>query len=69
MPTCQTATQRRSLEGRPVSLLLSDGSRLEEALLVLSDRGRTSTLWLEVHGVDRFVRTDEVAEMFERRAA
>jgi transcriptional antiterminator Rof (Rho-off) len=56
---------RRSLEGHCVSLVLTDGSRLENVRLVLSGRARVQTLWLEVDGVDRFVEADQVTKLIE----
>jgi hypothetical protein len=56
----------RSLEGRPVSLALADGSRIDGAVLV---SGGTRTAWIFSNGADRFVPLAEVIDVWEAPAA
>ena len=51
------------LEGRRVSVALTDGSRLDDCELV-SATGR-ATLWLFVNGTDVFVPVAEVTDAWE----
>ena len=52
------------LEGRQVSVSLSNGSRIDDCQLV-SARVRTETLWLFSNGQDLFVPVDDVIEVWE----
>ena len=52
------------LEGRRVSVALTDGSRIDDCELVSSGHGRT-TLWLFVNGSDVFVPMAEVIDAWE----
>ena len=52
------------LEGRRVSLALTDGSRLDDCELVSTGHGAT-TLWLYVNGDDLFVSVADVTDAWE----
>ena len=52
------------LEGRRVSLALTDGSRLDDCELVSIGHG-AETLWLHVNGDDVFVPVAEVTDAWE----
>ena len=62
-------SQLRSLEGRQVSVALTDGTRIEYAQLVSSGRGTVRTLWVFTNGVDAFVPLYEVVDVWEAAAA
>ena len=64
-PNTNSARALRHLEGHRVTLALTDGSRLDEVMLVSSGRNRATTLWLDVDGIDVFVSRSEVLEAFE----
>ena len=52
------------LEGRRVSLALTDGERLDDCELVSAGHG-AATLWLFVNGVDVFVSVADVTDAWE----
>jgi len=52
------------LEGRRVSVALTNGSRLDDCELVSAGHG-TTTLWLYVNGGDVFVPVAEVTDAWE----
>jgi hypothetical protein len=52
------------LEGRRVSVALTDGSRLDDCELVSAAHG-TNTLWLYVNGDDLFVPVADVTDAWE----
>ncbi len=52
----------RKLEGRRVRVALTDGSRLDDVVLVSCGRGPVSSLWLEVDGVDVFVQRLQITD-------
>jgi len=52
------------LEGRRVSVALTDGSRLDDCELVSTGHGRGS-LWLFVNGSDVFVPVVDVSDAWE----
>jgi hypothetical protein len=52
------------LEGRRVSVALTDGSRLDDCELVSAGHG-TATLWLFVNGDDVFVSVSDVTDAWE----
>ncbi len=56
----------KGLEGHHVSLALRDGTRIDDCQLVSSGRRGTRTLWLFATGSDRFVRVDDVVDLWER---
>jgi hypothetical protein len=61
--------QLRSLEGCRVGVALRDGSRIDDAQLVSSGRGKVRTLWVFTDGVDAFVRLSDVVDVWEAAAA
>jgi hypothetical protein len=63
------ASQLKLLEGRRVRVALRDGSRIDDAQLVSSGRGRVRTLWVFTNGVDAFVPLPEVVDVWEVVAA
>jgi len=63
------ASQLKLLEGRRVRVALRDGSRIDDAQLVSSGRGRVQTLWVFTNGVDAFVPLPEVVDVWEAVAA
>ena len=58
----------RDLEGRRVSLVLADGSVVDDALVVSCGRGRTSSVWFELGGMDFFLHRTQVLEAREPRS-
>ena len=52
------------LEGRRVSLALTDGSRIDDCELVSAGHG-AATLWLYVNGGDVFVPVANVTDAWE----
>ena len=54
-----SSTRLHSLRGRNVSLVLRDGTRIDDCRLVSTSRSSTSTVWLVSDGADLFVRRDE----------
>jgi hypothetical protein len=54
----------RALEGHHVSVLLVDGSRIEDCELVSVGRGRTETLWILTRDGDAFLRLADVDELW-----
>ena len=55
----------RQLEGRQVSVALTDGSRIDDCQLVSAGRYGASTLWLFSNGADRFVALADVTDLWE----
>ena len=58
-------THLRSLEGRRVSVALSDGSRIDDCQLVSSGRRPFQRLWLFVNGIDAFLSPADVLAIWE----
>jgi hypothetical protein len=54
-----------SLEGRTVSVALSDGSRIDECQLVSAGRHGVTSLWLALGDTDVFVPIVDVADVWE----
>jgi hypothetical protein len=50
-------------EGRQVSIVLTDGSRLDDCELVSAGRGRTRTLWIYTGGQDAFIPHQDVLDL------
>jgi hypothetical protein len=63
--TGKRVNQFRRLEGRRVSLALTDGSRIDDCQLISAGRHAVSSLWLFSNGRDIFVALDNVVEMWE----
>ena len=55
----------RALEGRQVSIALTDGSRIDDCQLVSGVRHDRATLWLYDNGEDRFVALIDVRDVWE----
>ena len=61
--------QLSALEGRQVSLALSNGDRIDDAQLVSARRNRAGTLWLFTNGSDRFIAVEDVVDVWEAQPA
>ena len=55
------------VEGRHVSVALSDGSRIDDCQLVSAGRHHARSLWLFTGGQDTFVPLDDVVDLWEYR--
>ena len=55
----------RQLEGRPVSLALADGSRIDNCTLVSAGRGQARTMWVFIDGIDAFIHQADVLAVWE----
>jgi hypothetical protein len=55
----------RALEGRHVSLSLSDGSRLDDVELVSAGRTDLRTIWVFAYGMDTFLPRAAVVDVWE----
>jgi hypothetical protein len=53
------------LEGRRVSVALTDGSRLDDCELISAGHHGTTTLWLYVNGGDVFVPVADITDAWE----
>jgi hypothetical protein len=62
-------SELRSLEGRQVSVALSDGSRIDDCQLVSAGRPGVRTLWVFSNGSDTFLPLPDVVDVWEPRAA
>jgi hypothetical protein len=58
-------TQLRGLEGRQVSVALTNGARIDDCSLVSVGRGRTTTVWIFTNGSDLFVESSDVVDVWE----
>lgn len=56
-----------ALEGRHVSVALSDGSRIDDCQLVSLGRHGAHSLWLFHEGCDTFVPLGDVVDLWEHR--
>ena len=63
--TKQRACSLKSLEGRQVSVALTNGGRIDDCQLVSSGRRRLGSLWLFTNGEDVFVPLSEVVDVWE----
>jgi hypothetical protein len=59
----------RHLEGRRVSLVLNDGSRIIDAQLISAGRPGLSSAWILIDGTDNFIPVMAVTEVWEISAA
>jgi len=59
----------RSLEGRQVSVALSDGSRIDDCQLVSAGRRPSQRLWFFVNGIDVFLPPADVLAIWEAPSA
>jgi hypothetical protein len=55
----------RHLEGRRVSLVLDDGSRILDAQLISAGRPGLSSVWVLIDGTDNFIPVMAVTEVQE----
>jgi hypothetical protein len=55
----------RHLEGRRVSLVLDDGSRILDAQLISAGRPGLSSVWILIDGTDNFIPVLAVTEVQE----
>ena len=62
-------SELRSLEGRQVSVSLSDGSRIDDCQVVSAGRPGVQTLWVFTNGADTFVPLPDIIDVWELRAA
>lgn len=65
----EKVSELRSLEGRQVSVALTDGSRIDDCQLVSAGRPGVQTLWVFSNGADTFVPLPDVIEVWELQAA
>ena len=61
----RVAERIRFLEGRQVSVVLSDGSRIDDCELVSAGRQGVGSVWLYADGTDTFVALVDVMEVHE----
>ena len=59
----------RHLEGRRVSLVLSDGSRILDAQLISAGRPGLSSVWILIDSTDNFIPVTAVTEVWEIAAS
>ena len=57
-------TALRDLEGTHVCVALRDGTRIDDCMLVSVGGGSVSTMWVFTNGDDRFVRHDDVLDIW-----
>ena len=55
----------RYLEGRQVTVVLSDGSRIDDCELVSAGRHGVGSVWLYADGTDTFVALIDVVDVRE----
>jgi hypothetical protein len=55
----------RHLEGRRISLVLNDGSRILDAQLISAGRPGLSSVWILIDGTDSFIPVMAVSEVRE----
>ncbi|HEV7688197.1 MAG TPA: hypothetical protein VGQ80_16590 [Acidimicrobiia bacterium] len=55
----------RHLEGRRVTLVLDDGSRILDAQLISAGRPGLSSVWILIDGTDNFIPVLAVTEVQE----
>ncbi len=53
------------LEGRQVTLALTDGSRIDDCQLVSVPRGELTRVWIYVNGTDDFVALSDIGDAWE----
>jgi hypothetical protein len=63
--TKQRVMSLKSMEGRHVSVALSNGDRIDDCQLVSSGRSRLGNLWLFSNGEDVFVPLGDVLDVWE----
>jgi hypothetical protein len=60
-----TSRSFQSFEGRQVCVALRDGSRIDDCQLISAGGVCTATLWLFSNGMDVFVPSRQVLDMWE----
>jgi hypothetical protein len=65
VPSRQWRSRVRRLEGRQVSIVLKDGTRLDGCTLVSAGRNRTTSLWLVADDLDAFLALDDVLDVVD----
>ena len=64
--SCGRVAERiRWLEGRQVSVVLANGTRIDRCELVSAGRHGVDTVWLHAGGTDTFVALVDVMEVHE----
>jgi hypothetical protein len=58
-----TRSELRGLEGRQVSVTLTDGTRLETCSLVSAGRASVGTVWVFADGADTFIPLHQVIDI------
>ena len=59
----------RHLEGRRVSLVLTDGTRIVDAQLISAGRPGLTSAWILIDGSDSFIPVMAVTEVWENAEA
>lgn len=59
----------KPFEGRQICMALRNGSRIDDCQLVSAGRDSTETLWLFSNGMDVFISTGQVLDIWEAPAA
>ena len=57
--------QLRTLEGRRVSVALTDGSRIDDGELISAGRAGLRSVWIYVNGADTLVPMADVVDVWE----
>jgi hypothetical protein len=65
--TQRRISELRFLEGRRVSLALTDGSRLDDCQLVSAGRRSVNSLWVFTNGIDTFIPLADVIDCWAVR--
>ncbi len=55
----------KALEGRQVTLALTDGSRIDDCQLVSLPRGELTRVWIYTNGTDAFVPISDIGDAWE----
>ena len=58
----------RHLEGRRVTLVLDDGSRILDAQLISAGRPGLSSVWILIDGTDSFIPVLTVSQVWDMAA-
>ena len=63
--TAKRLREIRELQGRRVTVALTDSSRIDDCQLVSAGRHKLGDLWLFSNGADLFVAIDSVLDVWE----
>ncbi len=63
--TMQRQRSFRPMEGKHVSVSLSDGTRLDRVKLISAGHGDVATLWIQDGQDDRFVKAEDIVDMWQ----